>query len=91
MWALALGMAGVPCAGCRKDIKSKQSSQDGGFTPPPGDKAGGMDEAALARVRAIATDKPPAAIRPDPDLYVRRLLRQYRDEGPLVAREIGRV
>jgi hypothetical protein len=56
-----------------------------------GERAGGVDEAALAVVYGITTEIPPAAVRPDPDLYARRLLRQYRDEGSTVARQIGRI
>jgi hypothetical protein len=56
-----------------------------------GEKAGGPDEAALETIRAIATENSPAAIRPDPDLFVRRLLLQYRNEGATVARQIGTV
>lgn len=56
-----------------------------------GEKAGGLDEAALAAVYGVATSHPPAALRPDPDLFVRRLLLEYRDEGATVARQIGEV
>ena len=56
-----------------------------------GDRAGGADEEALAAVYAVTSDHSPAAIRPDPDLFVRRMLREYRDEGATVARQIGRV
>lgn len=56
-----------------------------------GPKAGGVDEAALAQVYAVSTTHAPSAIRPDPDLFVRRLLRQYRAEGVTVARQIGQV
>lgn len=58
---------------------------------PLGDKAGDVDEAALAEVYGVVSDHAPAAIRPDPDLFVRRLLRQYRAEGATVARQIGMV
>lgn len=58
---------------------------------PLGQKAGGPDEAALAQLRSIQTEHAPAALRPDPDLFVRRLLLQYRDEGATVARQIGTV
>lgn len=58
---------------------------------PLGDKAAGLDEAALAAVYAQLSDHAPAAIRPDPDFFVRRLLRQYRSEGSTVARQIGTV
>jgi hypothetical protein len=89
--ALALVLA-INTLSCRKDIEGKSSSRgNGGFTAPPGGKAGGADAAALSALYQKSTDKPPAAVRPDPDLYARRLLRQYRPEGTLVAREIGRV
>lgn len=45
----------------------------------------------LASIRAITTTHAPSALRPDPDLFVRRLLLQYRDEGATVARQIGTV
>lgn len=58
---------------------------------PLGAKAGGPNEALLAELYAVGTSHPPAALRPDPDLVVRRLLRQYRPEGATVARTIGEV
>jgi hypothetical protein len=42
-------------------------------------------------VHGTAAAAAPAAIRPDPDLFVRRLLRQYRPEGATIARQIGQV
>ncbi|MCA2960938.1 MAG: hypothetical protein IOD12_11845 [Silvanigrellales bacterium] len=81
----------VLVVGCRKEIDRRSSSREGAFTQPPGERAGSLDATALNGVHAVTTTKAPAAIRPDPDLYARRLLRQYREEGPLVAREIGRV
>lgn len=56
-----------------------------------GAKAGSRDASALASVYAATTTIAPAAIRPDPDLWVRRLIRQFRDEGTLVARMTGDV
>lgn len=56
-----------------------------------GNTANGANAAALAALYAINTDQAPAPIRPDPDVFVRRLLLQYRAEGSTVAREIGRV
>lgn len=58
---------------------------------PIGQKADGPDYAALEEIYDITTDYAPAAIRPDPDTYVRQLLLQYRKEGSVVAQEIGRV
>lgn len=56
-----------------------------------GEKAGSMNEAALAQVYAVKTTHAPAGVRPDPDTFVRQLLLQYREQGAVVAREIGRV
>lgn len=56
-----------------------------------GTRAGGEDADALALVHSTDASQPPAPIRPDPDLIVRNLLLQYREQGELVAREIGRV
>jgi hypothetical protein len=56
-----------------------------------GDRAGGLDEAALALVYGETTEHAPAAIRPDPDTYVRQLLKQYREPGAIIARQIGNV
>jgi hypothetical protein len=56
-----------------------------------GNHAGGVDEAALASVYAATSSHAPAAIRPDPDLYARRMLLQYREEGSTVARQIGAI
>jgi len=56
-----------------------------------GSKANGVNEAALSALYDISTTVPPAAIRPDPDLFARRMLLQYRSEGSTVARQIGSI
>ncbi len=56
-----------------------------------GARAGGLNAAALQNVYSVTTAHPPAGVRPDPDLLVRQLLLQYREQGSVVAREIGRV
>ncbi|MFK7872571.1 MAG: hypothetical protein AB8C84_05290 [Oligoflexales bacterium] len=56
-----------------------------------GPVAGSVDEIALAAVYAIYPGTAPASIRPDPDLYVRRFLRQFREESSTLARAIGNV
>ena len=56
-----------------------------------GDKAGARDDSAHDAVYAAVSGIPPASIRPDPDMYARRLLLQYRQEGSTVAREIGNI
>lgn len=75
-----------------RDSKSGQNSTvSSAVGENLGEKAGGLDEAALAEVHAITTEYPAAALRPDPDLVVRNLLLEYRELGSTVAREIGRV
>ena len=64
------------------------SSRAGGSI---GSRAGGVQSTELAELHATATSLAPAAIRPDPDTVVRRLLLQYREEGATVARQIGEV
>src|SRR5690606_6777112 len=41
---------------------------------PLGPKAGGPDYARLEEIYALTTEHAPAAIRPDPDTYIRNLL-----------------
>jgi hypothetical protein len=56
-----------------------------------GNRAGSQIDAQLSALRGMSTTHMPAAIRPDPDTYVRSLLLQYRPKGATLAREIGRV
>jgi hypothetical protein len=58
---------------------------------PIGATAGTQDTAALESVYAITTTHAPAAVRPDPDLYVRNMIRQYRPESETVADQVGQV
>lgn len=70
---------------------SEESTTSTVLGQPITDSAGGPDEAALQELYLVTSSYEPAAIRPDPDQFVRKLLLQYRDEGATVAREIGRV
>ena len=56
-----------------------------------GAKAGDVNESGLSEVYATVSTYPPASIRPDPDMYARRLLLQHRAEGEAVAKEIGSI
>lgn len=56
-----------------------------------GDRALGVDDSGLADVYAVTSGRSPALIRPDPDLFARKLLLQYREEGSTVARMIGGI
>ncbi|HYX39905.1 MAG TPA: hypothetical protein VE954_42965 [Oligoflexus sp.] len=70
---------------------TKQASSAEVLGASLGEKAGELNETALAEVHAISTTHAPAGVRPDPDTFVRQLLLQYREQGAVVAREIGRV
>ncbi len=97
MWRLAivaaLCLAQGGCYFFRKRSKgsAQEESAEGVLGQSLGSKAGGPNSANLAALYAITTEHAPAAVRPDPDVFVRRLLLQYRSEGATVAREIGRV
>ena len=56
-----------------------------------GNQAGGAIDSELSNLYAMTTSHLPAAIRPDPDIYVRNLLLQYRPKGATLAQEIGQV
>lgn len=56
-----------------------------------GTPAGTANFDTLTEIYGITTTHPPAAIRPDPDIFVRQLLLQYRAQGATVARQIGSV
>ena len=56
-----------------------------------GAKAGTRNQGALDSVWATNASHFPAAVRPDPDLLVRRILRQFKPEGTTLARVIGNV
>jgi len=76
----------------KKDAGDKaNTTADAVIGVPLGQKAEGPDYGALEDIYAISTDYAPAAIRPDPDTFVRQMLLQYRAEGSEVAHVIGRV
>ena len=79
------------CYFFRKRTPGTTASTSGVVGESLGAKAGNADELALAALRDITTTHPPASLRPDPDVVVRNLLLEYRDQGSTVAREIGRV
>jgi hypothetical protein len=56
-----------------------------------GNKTNGFDSIALAEVHAVSSTHAPALIRPDPDTFVRNLLRSFRSEGMTLARQIGEI
>src|SRR5690606_25316372 len=81
-----------------KDKKkpSATHNETGGITPPLigdsiGTKAGGLDAAALAAVHDVTSAYPPAAIRPDPDTFIRLMLNQYRAPSATTARQVALV
>lgn len=85
-----LTLAGLPSCGKNTKTTTTKSLASDPDLAAIGSRAGGEDDSQLQQLYAITTDVPPAAIRPDPDLYARRLLRQYRADGAVVAKEIGK-
>lgn len=91
---LSLSLAASSCYVFRK--KSTGGNNKQGITNPVlgesiGARAGGLNEAALQQVYDVQSPHPPAGVRPDPDMFMRQILLQYREQGSVVAREIGRV
>ncbi|NBW81042.1 hypothetical protein EBR21_04740 [bacterium] len=82
-------LAGV--AACRLKSTLTESADSATVEAIPFAKAGGEDPVGLARVHAESFSSAPAAIRPDPDLYARRLLKQFRPDGNTMARQLGLV
>ncbi|MEY2987337.1 MAG: hypothetical protein RJB13_858 [Pseudomonadota bacterium] len=54
-------------------------------------KAGGEIGATLTQVHGSSFQSAPAAVRPDPDLFARRLLKLFRPDGNTFARQLGQV
>ena len=73
---------------CRKGKSSSDAALEA-LTQGLGDKAGTVDEVALASVHSVSTSTPPAALRPDPDLFARRLLRQFHPDDANGVKAIG--
>ena len=90
IYSIVLGTL-TSCYFFRDRKPGAESSTSGVVGESLGVRAGGVDEAALTALYGVTTSHAPAAIRPDPDLIVRNLLLQYREQGSTVAREIGRV
>lgn len=88
---LLSAMSSSSCYFFRKRSVRAPDNDSGVVGESIGARAGGVDPAALADVHATTSAYAPAAVRPDPDVLVRQLLLQYREEGSVVAREIGRV
>lgn len=94
---IVIGWLSVAESGCYFFRKRKTGSHANNsdipsiLSKPMGSRAGGINEQALASLHAIDTTHAPASVRPDPDVFVRRLLLQYRSSGATLAREIGRV
>lgn len=77
--------------GDRKFPQKEAASGDGVLGLPLGEKAGGPDETALQELYKTTSSIPPAALRPDPDLFARQRLREFHEEGKTVAKLIGEI
>jgi hypothetical protein len=80
---------------CATGCKLKRTLVEDSVAPSvdvvPFDKAGSELSGALAQVHGSSFQSAPAAIRPDPDLFSRRLLKLFRPDGNTFARQLGRV
>ena len=93
---IATAALAVLAEGCyflqeRKFPLKEAASSDAVLGLPLGEKAGGPDENGLQELYLLKTAIPPAALRPDPDLYARQRLREYRAEGKTIAKLIGDI
>lgn len=88
---LIISLSTSSCYFFRKKAPGTAYELNGVVGESLGSLASGPDAAALEGLYALTTTHAPAGIRPDPDMVVRNLLLEYRDQGSLVAREIGRV
>ncbi|MGE0174779.1 MAG: hypothetical protein AB7T49_18445 [Oligoflexales bacterium] len=77
------------CFFFRKRKTGAEENSFAGFFQGP--QAGSQIEEQLDELYAIPAAHPPASVRPDPDVVVRKLLLRFRPEGATLAREIGRV
>jgi hypothetical protein len=77
--------------GCRFKSSLIDSSDSSELEEIPFAKAGSENSLSLAGVHATSMQSAPAAVRPDPDLYARRLLKQFRADGNTLARQLGQV
>lgn len=72
-------------------VEQTQSVVGGVLGRPLGNKTTGFDSAALADVHNVSSTRAPALIRPDPDTFIRNLLKSFRGEGMTLARQIGEI
>jgi hypothetical protein len=84
-------IATVLLSACRFKSSVLEADNDTALDVIPFSKAGGENTSTLASVHASTMQSSPAAVRPDPDLYARRLLKQFRKDGNTLARQLGRV
>lgn len=77
--------------GCRFKTAFQETTEDSTIGAIPFSKASGENASGLAKVHAESFASAPAAVRPDPDLYARRLLKQFKSDGNTLARQLGLV
>ncbi len=78
-------------SGCRFRSTLVETESSAVVGDIPFAKAGTANSTALANVHSSGFASAPAAIRPDPDLFARRLLKTFRYDGNTLARQLGRV
>lgn len=76
---------------CRFKSSIIESNGETALDTIPFAKAGSENTNSLSAVHLASMQSAPAAVRPDPDLYARRLLKQFRKDGNTLARQLGRI
>lgn len=78
-------------SGCQLKRRLVEAPEENTLDAIPFAKAGSEVENSLNDLRANAFQSAPAAVRPDPDLFARRLLKQFRPDGNTMARQLGKI
>jgi len=78
-------------SGCRFKSSVVETDSKTERAEIPFAKAGSENASGLTAVHSESLASAPAAVRPDPDLYARRLLTQFKSDGNTLARQLGLV
>lgn len=90
--AVGLVVFGSIClSGCQLKRRLIESTDESTLDAIPFSRAGTEAISSLNDLRTHAFQSAPAAVRPDPDLFVRRLLKQFRPDGNTMARQLGKI
>jgi len=83
--------AALNVSGCKLKRTLIEESAAPSLDEIPFSKAGTEITGALAQVHSSSLVSAPAGVRPDPDLFARRLLKLFRSDGNTFARQLGQI